>query len=331
MNDIDRLIGHLDRNRRVVVQAHDFPDHDAVATAFALRELLVERGIDAVLSYGGTIQSESLGDAIRHLEIDIVSNAAVGIDADAQVIVVDGFVGNSNVTGIPGTTVGVIDHHPPPWPSDCSFVDIRQDYGACSTILYTYYRDAGVEINTPVATALLMGVMMDTAFMTRGVGTIDLEAFNHLYMRGDYQLATRLLRNSLSLGDLAAFRQAIDLCIVARDFTFVVLPGEYTAEVTALIADFFLGLREIHFVVVVSGDRDEYRLSVRSEDNARHSDVVIRTALDGIGSGGGHIHMGGGSIPRDLYPGDEGLRKRFISALEAVSAERNTQETKEEP
>jgi hypothetical protein len=25
--------------------------------------------------------------------------------------------------------------------------------------------------------------------------------------------------------------------------------------------------------------------------------------------------MGGGSIPRDLYPGDEGLRKRFITAL----------------
>lgn len=330
MNDIDRLIGHLDRNRRVVVQAHDFPDHDAVATAFALRELLAVRGIEAVLSYGGSIQSDSLTDAIRHLEIDIVSNAVVGIDEDAQVIVVDGFIGNSNVTGIPGTTVGVIDHHPPPWPSDCPFVDIRQEYGACSTILYTYFRDAGVEISPPVATALLMGIMMDTAYMTRGVGSIDLEAFNDLYMRGDHQLATRLLRNSLSLSHLATFRQAIDVCIVARDFSFAVLPGEFSAEVTALIADFFLGLREIHFVVVVSGDRDEYRLSVRSEDNTRPSDVVIRTALEGIGSGGGHIHMGGGSIPRDLYPGDEGLRKRFISALETVSSERSGDITEEE-
>lgn len=321
MADIDRLIEHLDRNRRVVVQAHDFPDHDAVATAFALRELLASHGIEALLSYGGSIQSDSLFDAIKHLEIDIISNAAIGIDENAQVIVVDGFVGNSNVTGIPGTTIGVIDHHPPPWPSDCPFVDIRQDYGACSTILYEYYRDAAVEIDTRVATALLMGLMMDTAFMTRGVTAIDLQAFTDLYMRGDHKLATRLLRNSLSLSDLATFRQAIDVCIVARDFSFVPLQGEYSAEVTALIADFFLGLREIHFVVVVSGDRDEYRLSVRSEDGARPSDVVIRTALEGIGSGGGHIHMGGGSIPRDLYPGDEGLRKRFISALETVGNE----------
>ena len=330
MNDIDRLISHLDRKRQVVVQAHDFPDHDAVATAFALAELLAIRGIGAVVSYGGTLQSDSLSDAIRELEIDIRSRSEAGIDDDTQVLVVDGFVGNSNISGVPGTTVGVIDHHSPPWPSDCLFVDIRQEYGACSTILYEYYRDAGVTMSDRVATALLMGLMMDTAFMTRGVSTFDLEAFHDLFLRGDWKLATRMLRNSLSLSDLATFRQAIDACIVARDFGFVVLPGEYSAEVTALVADFFLGLREIAFVVVVSGDRDEYRLSVRSEDNAKPSDVVIRSALDGIGSGGGHIHMGGGSIPRDLYPGDEGLRKRFISALEAVENERRERTQAEE-
>jgi len=83
----------------------------------------------------------------------------------------------------------------------------------------------------------------------------------------------------------------------------------------ALVADFFLGLREIHFVVVVEPDRDAYRLSVRSEDHRYPSDVVVREALNGIGSGGGHIHMGGGAIPTDLYPGEEGLRRRFLSAL----------------
>jgi nanoRNase/pAp phosphatase (c-di-AMP/oligoRNAs hydrolase) len=83
----------------------------------------------------------------------------------------------------------------------------------------------------------------------------------------------------------------------------------------ALVADFFLGLREIHFAVVLEPDRDVYRLSVRSEDNARPADVVIRRALDGIGSGGGHVHMGGGSIPRDLFPGEQGLRNRFLRAM----------------
>jgi nanoRNase/pAp phosphatase (c-di-AMP/oligoRNAs hydrolase) len=331
MTEFDRLVALLDTSRQIVVQAHDFPDHDAVATAFALTELFKTRGITAVLSYGGTIQSDSLVDAIRQLEIAISSNGAVGIEEDAQIVVVDGFVGNSNISNTPGRTIGVIDHHPPPWPSNCAFVDIREEYGSCSTILFEYYRDNDVEMEDRVATSLLMGLMMDTAFMTRGVTPIDLDAFHTLYQRGDWQRATRLLRNSLSLGDLAAFRQAIDACIVARDFGFIVLPSEYSAEVTALVADFFLGLRELQFVVVVTGDRDEYRLSVRSEDDLKPSDAVIREALDGIGAGGGHIHMGGGSIPRDLYPGDEGLRKRFIAAIESVGAERTQRTETEEP
>ncbi|SIQ28537.1 nanoRNase/pAp phosphatase, hydrolyzes c-di-AMP and oligoRNAs [Alkalispirochaeta americana] len=315
------LLQVLDRDRPVVVQAHDFPDHDAVATAFALAELLERHRFTVRLCYGGTLQSQSLHDAIRELEISIVSIGESEIPEDSQIIVVDGFAGNSNMAGVPGTLTAVIDHHPPPWPPEVLHADIRSGYGACSTILFEYYRDVAVPMSNRVATALLLGIMMDTAFMTRGVSEMDLDAFNVLFRQGDWRLAARLLKNSLSLSDLAAFRQAIDGCIVARDFAFIALPGNYSPEVMALVADFFLGLREIHFVVVVSGDRDVHRLSVRSENHQLPCDVVIHLALDGIGSGGGHMHMGGGAIPLDLYPGDEGLRKRFIAAIEGDSAE----------
>ncbi len=315
------LVAHLDPSRPVVVQAHDFPDHDAVATGFALAELLKRRQFSVSLCYGGGIQSESLRDAISALEIEISSIKAIEVNRGAQLIVVDGFAGNSNMTGMDAVLVGVIDHHVPPWDPDCAFADIRSDYGSCSTILYEYYREVGETPRDSVATALLMGIMMDTAFMTRGVSPMDLDAFDTLFRNADWRTAARLLKNSLSLSDLAAFRQAIEACLVARDFAFVALPGDYSPEVMALIADFFLGLREIHFVVVVSGDRDEHRLSVRSEDNERPCDLIIHRAMEGIGAGGGHMHMGGGSIPRDLYPGDEGLRKRFISAFELQSGE----------
>lgn len=312
---IGSLVEQLDPKRPVVVQAHDFPDHDAVGTAFALTRLLERNELSVQLAYGGLIQSDSLRDAIDALNIEILPIRELELSEDVQLIVVDGFAGNSNMTGSNGSVVAVIDHHPPPWEATCPFADIRAGYGACSTILYEYYRDAGEPMEPAVATALLMGLMMDTAFMTRGVAEVDIDAFNVLFRNGDWELAARLLKNSLSLSDLAAFRQAIDVCVIARSFSFIALQGEYSAEVMALIADFFLGLREVHFVVVVSGDRDEHRLSVRSEDYGYPCDVVIQKALDGIGSGGGHIHMGGGSIPRDLYPGDEGLRKRFITAL----------------
>ncbi len=315
MKGIQELIAHIDPDRPLVIQAHDFPDHDAVASAYALAGLLRENDIEARLCYGGEIQSDSLTEAIRLLEIPISSCTELGLSDDTQIVVVDGFIGNRNIQGMPGDVIGVIDHHKPPTEPDSPYWDIRPHYGACSTILYEYYKIAKLDMDRPTATALLMGLMMDTGFMTRGVTPVDLEAFAKLFFTGDWQTGSRLLKNSLSLNDLAVFREAINQCVVAEDFCYVPIQKETTPEVMALIADFFLGLREIHFVVVVEPEREEYRISVRSEDYGRPSDVVIRKALEGIGAGGGHVHMGGGSIPRDLYPGEEGLRKRFLEAM----------------
>ncbi len=314
MSPFDNLLATLDYDRQVVIQAHDFPDHDAVGAAYALSCLLGARGIQAVLSYGGAIQSDSLAEEIELLEIPIQSASQAGIDADAQIVVVDGFVGNSNIAGLPGEVIGIIDHHVPPSPPPTPFHDIREDMGSCCTIVYQYVRDSQIQIDRSVATALLMGLMMDTGFMTRGVSKYDIEAFSDLFFRGDWQTGTRLLKNSLSVRDLGLFREAINECVVAEDFGYVPLNKECTQEVMALVADFFLGLRELNFVVVVEPDREEYRMSVRSEDPDRPADVIIKRALEGIGSGGGHLHMGGGSVPRDLYPGEEGLRKRFMDA-----------------
>lgn len=314
MSSYAELLGGLDRDRPVVIQAHDFPDHDAVGAAYALAHLLRNDGVEARLSYGGTIQSASLGEEIETLKIPIQAASDAKIPDDAQVIVVDGFVGNSNISGLPGEIYGVIDHHSPPVEPRTRFHDIREGFGACCTIVYGYFKETDAEPHGSIATALLIGLMMDTGFMTRGVSQPDLEAFNELFFKGDWRMGSRLLKNSLSLRDLGLFREAINACVVAGDFCFVPVTKECTQEVMALVADFFLGLRELSFVVVVEPDREEYRLSVRSEDNARPADVIIRKALDGIGAGGGHIHMGGGSIPRDLFPGEEGLRKRFIEA-----------------
>lgn len=314
MSKYAELLGGLDRGRPVVIQAHDFPDHDAVGAAYALSYLLRQDGIEAELSYGGTVQSASLAEEIETLKIPIGAASEVGIAEDAQVIIVDGFVGNSNISGLPGEMYGVIDHHSPPVEPQTKFFDIRPDFGACCTIVYSYFQETGVVMSDSIATALLIGLMMDTGFMTRGVSEPDLEAFTALFFQGDWKLGSRLLKNSLSLRDLGLFREAINACVVAGDFCFVPVTKECTQEVMALVADFFLGLRELHFVVVVEPDREEYRLSVRSEDVSRPADVIIRKALEGIGAGGGHIHMGGGSIPRDLYPGEEGLRKRFVEA-----------------
>ncbi len=319
MTHFSALVEILDPRRPVLIQAHDFPDHDAVGTAFALGRLLETRGFSPILCYGGEIQSDSLREAIDRLEISIFSAREMSLEfpsiKNSQIIVVDGFVGNSNISGVEGSVVGVIDHHDSPETVDLLFCDVRPGYGSCSTILYEYYNNEGIPLARNTATALLLGIMMDTAFMTRGVSPIDLEAFSYLFFRGDWQEASRVLRNSLSMKDLSVFREAINEVMVTEDFAFIPINKECTPEVMALLADFFLGIREIHFVVVLQQDREVYRISVRSEDPRSPAGAIIHKALEGIGSGGGHIHMGGGIIPLDLFPGEQGTRQRFLRAL----------------
>lgn len=312
---IDALVAYLDKSKPIVVQAHDFPDFDAVAAGFALKELLAERGIKADLCYSGRIESQSLTEAIRSLEIPIVESSNLNLTEATQIILVDGFIGNRNVTDLPGEVVALIDHHKPPERPTVPYWDIRTDYGSTSTIIWSYFDVAEVEVSHNCATSLLMGLMMDTAFMTRGVNRVDLAAFSALFFQGDWEFGSRLLKNSLSLSDLGVFREAINACEMVGDFCFIAVQKECSPEVAALIADFFLNLREVHFVVVLVPDQEEFRLSVRSKDLTKPSDVIIRHTLKDIGSGGGHMHMGGGQIPRDLFPGEQVLRQRFIDAI----------------
>ncbi len=312
------LIGILQKEHPVIIQAHDYPDHDAIAAGFALRRLLEHYGYCCELCYGGELQSDTLAESIGMLGIPVIAASALVITDRSQVILVDGFAGNKNVTNLTGVLIGIIDHHEPPEKSSCLFTDIRPSYGSCSTIVYRYYLETAVEIPSDVATALLMGIMMDTAYMTRGVAPVDLAAFSGLFFKGNWERAAYVLRNCLSLRDLPVIRYAMNNCLIIEDVCFIQLEDTCSPELLGLLSDYFLSFKEIHFVVTWELDDEECRISVRSEDPERPADAVIRGALKGLGSGGGHVHMSGGSIPKTLFPGADRLRERFLKTLSEI-------------
>ena len=49
-------------------------------------------------------------------------------------------------TDLIGDEVGVIDHHNVLSPDDVEFSDIRPDYGACATIVWSYFNEYGLTI-----------------------------------------------------------------------------------------------------------------------------------------------------------------------------------------
>jgi nanoRNase/pAp phosphatase (c-di-AMP/oligoRNAs hydrolase) len=313
------LLEVLDKKKPVLIQAHDYPDHDAVAAGFSLLRLLRDLGFSCAFCYSGELQGFSVAGIMKDLEIPLVAVSSLEIHGEEQIILVDGVAGNRNVTRIAGAPlVGIIDHHQPPAEiPECGFVDIRPDCGSCATIIYQYYLETLTEIPRDVATALLTGLMMDTAQMTRGVGSADLAAFSGLFFKGDWEEAAYILRNSFSLQDIPALRYAFRRYYRHGSACFLGLTKAVRAELLGLIADYFLRMQEIHFVVAAEMGARTCRLSVRSEDPRLPADLIVRRVLADLGGGGGgHPHMSGGTFPAARSPGAARLRKKFFSVVE---------------
>lgn len=89
----------------------------------------------------------------------------------------------------------------------------------------------------------------------------------------------------------------------------------------AILSDFLLSLAEVQLTVVYSRRSDGIKFSVRSEDPKLHAGELVRRALEGVGSGGGHSFMAGGLIPAERIGAlgsapEDAIVERFLHALQ---------------
>ncbi len=293
---LSALIDELKAEPYVYIQPHNFPDHDAVASAYALRSFFRAMGITARLTYDGDIQRESLKRFISDLDIDIHPNADYDMTENDKIVIVDGCKYNKNVTDLIGDEVAVIDHHQVTRPDNVPFSDIRSDYGACSTIIGTYFREYQIPLDETTATAIMVGISMDTHLLTRGVHMKDLEVYFECYGIADISYVNSVLRNYIRIPDLQYFKYCIDHIDYYDRAAVCYFENGCGQNLLGVISDFILALEEIDFVVLCARNGDRVNFSVRSEVDCWDASKAIRYVLRDIGFGGGHREMAGGVI-----------------------------------
>jgi nanoRNase/pAp phosphatase (c-di-AMP/oligoRNAs hydrolase) len=314
------LCSLLEPGLPVSVQTHDFPDIDALASAWALSRLLRLRGFAASCSYRGDIKSRSLKSLVHKLGIDVAPATEGG--GESQVLVVDGSPANGNVTLGSERLVGVIDHHFKTGDTGAPFLDLRPELAACSTIIRGYWVEARLEIPRDIATALLAGLQSDTDFLSSRCSDEDFAAYAALYRAGDWELASGVVRTVLDLRELALIVSAIERAVVRNGLLFAYITDPCGQEALAVLAEFALRAEELSAAVVAEKDEGGVRISARSKSAQVSAFALVRAALAGIGSGGGHAHSAGGAIPTASDPGEDALRERFFTAAASASEAR---------
>ena len=315
MNDLMHLIKIFKKEDYVFIQTHNFPDHDAVASAYALQQLIRKYGINSYLVYDGEIERDSLKTMIKELNSEIKNISQYDMKESDKIVIVDGCKGNKNVTDLIGDEVAIIDHHQVCSPEDVKYVDIRPEYGACSTIIFSYYIILKQTMTKNVATALLIGLNMDTSLLTRGVSEEDISAYSYLYSYSNVRMVNSILRNFIQQKDLEFYKLAIDRIQIYDGLGFCYFPEGCNQNLLGILGDFFLSLKEIDFVVLCAKNEDKVNFSIRSEVDNWNASLIIQKVLTGIGFGGGHSDMAGGIIKDMINFSEQGILNKFKEAL----------------
>ena len=321
MSDFMRLV-ELCKGHRIYIQTHNFPDPDAIASAYGLWRLLQLHGIPARLCYDGRIDKLSASKMLDIFQIHMISYESLRpeLKENDYIIYVDSQKNSGNVTDFVGEEVACIDHHPTFVKAEYQYRNIRIA-GACATLIAEYYEALGHEPDRDVATALLYGIKMDTLQFTRGVTDEDIKMFGFLFKYCDHEKLAQLERNNMEFNDLKAYGAAIESIELYDRTGFSCIPFSCPDALIAVLSDFILALIEVEVAVVFSYREDGIKLSVRSEDPEIHAGNLIHEALAGIGNGGGHAGMAGGLIRKEQqealgrYPKDA-IRGLFLKVLD---------------
>ena len=314
MTKIEKLVSVLRKNH-VYIQMHNFPDPDAIASAFGLKELLEHYDKEVTIVFDGSIDRISCKHMLRNFRIPITSvHQRNNTKEDDEIILVDCQHDAKNVTDFAGTEIAAIDHHPATSEYEYRYKDVRM-VGACSSMVALYYEEADITPSRDVATALLYGIKMDTDNFNRGVRRFDIEMYVFLFEYADSTLVQRMMLNTMQLTDLDAYKMAISDITIIEDFGLACVPMECPDGLVAMISDFILALNEVNVSVVYTMRENGYKFSARSEVEDIDAGVLLHTVLSTFGgSGGGHDFMAGGFIPINQHDGDALISREEIEA-----------------
>ncbi len=295
---VAELLAVLSSSKKILILPHDNPDPDALASAAALRFLIEQKAKKLpLIGLSGIIGRSENRALVSVLEIPLVPVEEVLPDFKGPVILVDSQPGRAN-NCLPShlQPVAVIDHHPD-WGNNGSvpFVDLRDGYGATSTIITEYLQQAEVPIDPRIATALFYGISSETQHLGRETKPADIVACQFLYPYVNKRLLGEIEHPPLSRDYFRLLGQALHSAVLCGDVVLTVLDPVPYPDAVAEVADFLLRLDTAQWSVCLAPYGDFLYISLRTRDPQAGAGLLLASLLPS-GMAGGHGMVAGGRI-----------------------------------
>lgn len=294
-----KIIEKVRGKRHVLIATHDNPDPDSLATAYALSHLiLMKTGVQAVITSGGVIGRRENRTMVEKLELDITPLHLVDCYQYDVVCMVDSQprTGNGSLPDDCHLDV-IIDHHPLRIDKDShSIVDVREEYGACATILYEYLVAQGVYLGTRLATALFYAIRSETQDLGREWAPPDRRAYQDLLSLSNNRILFEISHAKVPSHYFLSFNQALESARIFHDVLVFNLFEVEHPDMVAELADFLLRMDGVAVVLGMGCYQEEEVLSLRTDREDLFAGKIIRDIVEGLGTAGGHGMIAGGQI-----------------------------------
>ncbi len=295
---LSALLETLDRPGSVVILPHDNPDPDALASAATVKYLAAQvLKKDARIVLGGIVGRAENRAMLKYLNIDLVPVAEVTFDEDALVVLVDTQPGRSNNSLPQGfRPTAVIDHHPAYTCFDgIPFLDLRDEYGATSTILTEYLDESRLPVESKIATALFYGISSETQDLGREATPADVHASHFLYPFCNKRRLAKIENARVPREYFKVFRDAVEEAVIYDKAVISVLGEVQYPDMVAEVADFLLRLDQVEWSVAIGSYNQCLHVSLRTTRGDVNAGDLLQKVL-GSHHAGGHDMIAGGRI-----------------------------------
>jgi nanoRNase/pAp phosphatase (c-di-AMP/oligoRNAs hydrolase) len=322
---LSRLRECLKNKRTLLIVMQNFPDPDAIASAVGLRTLVKTLdGIQCSLAHGGTIGRAENRALAQYLKLNLHPLEEVKTHRYDAIAMVDAQPRTGN-TMLPEHALPdiVIDHHPIRKATrSCPFTDVRGKYGATSTIIHEYLQQAGIEIKTDLATALVYGIRSDTQDLGRETSRADIDAYLALYPQANKRMLSRILNAPLPASYFQLFARALGSAEVCGPAVLATVDETDNPDMIGEVADLLIRKEDTDSVICCGYHDGKALFSIRTTSTQLNAGRVAHHVAGPKGTAGGHKGFAGGQIPMEKDASEtawhamtQAIFKRFKKAV----------------
>ncbi|NUM34575.1 MAG: bifunctional oligoribonuclease/PAP phosphatase NrnA [Candidatus Brocadiae bacterium] len=312
-NALEEYSGH-----KMLVVIKGPPDPDSIASAWAHCFIAQNYGIETQILYFDPISHAENRALVKALRVSLLQyNQDIDLSEFSCYALVDTPSEDFPAMGnLPKDTplFSLVDHHKKTGKVKASFVDIRENAGATSSIYAEYLQygkctlSATSATDAELATALHHGIRTDTDnfFLAR---EIDWRAAAYLSRFADRDLLRQIASSPITGNTMDILQQALESKEIKDNYLFagVSFVRESDRDGIAQAADYLVRREGIDTAIVFGIVEDQYiHGSLRTRSSTVDPDSFLKEVLGvdketGRAYGGGRFDKGGFQIPLSIF------------------------------